>query len=171
VDEANTIETNMLHTQMPAEPSRSKIQALLQRYLDSRVSFTEAGLNEEKLKATFSQAKELLDEMWEQSLTVAQESPTPITSIFVQSLNELSDLSERKLAALENWIPGALWAVLILMLAMTCLLVGYSLRRRALLVILIWPLMISSVLALNADLESPRMGLTQIDQQSIEKLR
>jgi hypothetical protein len=49
VDEANAIESAMLRTQMLAEPSRSKLHALLQRYLATRVSFTEAGLNEEKL--------------------------------------------------------------------------------------------------------------------------
>jgi hypothetical protein len=171
VDEANAIGTSRLRAQMLAEPFRSKILALLQRYLDARISFSEAGLDGEKSKASFSQAKELLDEMWQQGVTAAQQSPTPITSIFVQSLNETTNLSERRLAALENRIPGVLWAVLIFMSTLTCLLVGYSLRRKALLVILVWPLMISIVLALNADLDSPRTGLIQIGQQSIERLR
>jgi TRAP-type C4-dicarboxylate transport system permease large subunit len=86
-------------------------------------------------------------------------------------VNEMTDLSERRLAALENRIPGALWLVLIFMSALTCLLVGFSLRRKALLVILVWPLMISIVLALNADLDSPRTGLIKIGQQSMERLR
>jgi hypothetical protein len=171
VDEANAIGTSRLRAQMLAEPFRSKILALLQRYLDARIGFSEAGLDGEKSKASFSQAKELLDEMWQQGVTAAQQSPTPITSIFVQSLNETTNLSERRLAALENRIPGVLWAVLIFMSTLTCLLVGYSLRRKALLVILVWPLMISIVLALNADLDSPRTGLIQIGQQSIERLR
>jgi hypothetical protein len=171
VDEANAIGTSRLRAQMLAEPFRSKILALLQRYLDARIGFSEAGLDGEKSKASFSQAKELLDEMWQQGVTAAQQSPTPITSIFVQSLNETTNLSERRLAALENRIPRVLWAVLIFMSTLTCLLVGYSLRRKALLVILVWPLMISIVLALNADLDSPRTGLIQIGQQSIERLR
>jgi hypothetical protein len=171
VDEANAIGTAMLRAQMLAEPSRSNIQALLKRYLDTRVQFSEAGLNEEKRMASFLEAKDLLGDMWQQSVTAAQESPTPITSIFVQSLNETTDLNERRLAALENRIPAMLWVVLLLMSAMTCLLVGCSMRRKALLVILLWPLMISSVLALNADLDSPRTGLIQINHQSIDRLR
>jgi hypothetical protein len=171
VDEANAIGTTRLRAQMLAEPFRSNILALLQRYLDARISFSEAGLNEEKLKASFSEAKELLDELWQQSIAVAQQGPTPITSIFVVSLNDTIDLSERRLAALENRIPRVLWVVLIFISALTCLLVGYSLRRRALLVILLWPLMISIVLALNADLDSPRTGLIYIGQQSMERLR
>jgi hypothetical protein len=144
---------------------------LLQKYLDSRMRFSDAGLDQEKLNSSFSQASVLLDEMWQKSVVVALQSPTPITSIFVQSLHETTDLSERRLAALENRIPGVLWFVLIFMSMLTCLLVGCSFRRRAFLVFLIWPLMISIVLALSADLDSPRTGLIQIGQQSIERLR
>jgi hypothetical protein len=171
VDEANAIETARLRAQMLAEPFRSEILALLQRYLDARVRFSDAGLDQEKLNASFSQGNALLVEMWHQSFAVAQQSPTPITTIFVQSLNETTDLSERRLAALENRIPGVLWLVLIFMSMLTCLLVGCSFRRRAFLVILVWPLMISIVLALSADLDSPRTGLIQIGQQSMERLR
>jgi hypothetical protein len=171
VDEANAIGTTMLRAEMLAEPARSKILDLLQRYLDVRATFNEEGLHEEKLQTSLSHAKQLQDEMWEQSVAVAQQSPTAITSIFVQSLNESIDLSERRLAALENRIPGGLWVVLIFISMLTCLLVGYSMRRRALLVMVFWPLMISIVLALNADLDSPRAGLIRIGQQSMERLQ
>jgi hypothetical protein len=113
----------------------------------------------------------LQDDIWQQAVKVAQQNPTPITTIFVQSLNESIDLSERRLAALENRIPGVLWVVLISISMFTYLLVGYSMRQRALLVMLLWPLMISIVLAHNADLDSPRAGLIQIGQQSIERLQ
>lgn len=171
VDEANAIGTTRLQAQLLAEPYRSEILALLQRYLDARSRFSDAGLDQEKLKASFSQGNALLTEMWQKGVAIAQLSPTPITSIFVQSLNATTDLSERRLAALENRIPRVLWLVLIFMSMLTCLLVGFSFRRRAFLVILVWPLMISIVLALSADLDSPRTGLIQIGQQSIERLR
>jgi hypothetical protein len=171
VDEANAIGTTRLRAQMLAEPARGKILNLLRRYLDARMEFTEAGLHEEKLQMSFSQAKQLQGDIWQQAVAVAQQSPTPITSMFVQSLNESIDLSEKRLAALENRVPDVLWVVLIAISMFTCLLVGYSMRQRALLVMLLWPLMISIVLALNADLDSPRAGLIQIGQQSIERLQ
>jgi hypothetical protein len=171
VEEADAIGTTRLRAQMLAEPYRSEILALLQRYLDARMSFSDAGLDQEKINASFSLGNGLLDEMWQKCVAVARQSPTPITSTFVQSLNETTDLSERRLAALENRIPRVLWLVLVFMSTLTCLLVGHSFRRRAFLVILVWPLMISIVLALSADLDSPRTGLIQIGQQSIERLR
>jgi hypothetical protein len=81
VDEANAIGTTMLRAEMLAEPARSKILDLLQRYLDVRATFNEEGLHEEKLQTSLSHAKQLQDEMWEQSVAVAQQSPTAITSI------------------------------------------------------------------------------------------
>ncbi len=162
VDEANAIGTTRLRAQMLSEPSRTKILELLRQYVDARIGFYGAGLNDEKLKTSFSQARQLQDEMWQQSVVVAQQDPTPITSIFVQSLNDAINLSEKRLASLENRIPSGLWAVLIVVSMLTCLLVGYSLRRRAVLAILLWPLMISIVLALNADLDSPAAGLIRI---------
>lgn len=171
VDEANAIGTTRSRAQMLAEPSRSEILVLLQKYLEARMRFSDAGLDQEKLKVSFSQANALLEEMWQKSVAVAQQSPTPITSIFLQSLNETTDLSEKRLAALENRVPIVLWLVLIFMSTLTCLLVGCSFRRSTFLVIFVWPLMISIVLALSADLDSPRTGLIQIGQQSIERLR
>lgn len=171
VDEANAIGSTRLRAQLLAEPSRSKILELLHKYLDARMHFSDAGLNQAKLDASFAQANALLAEMWQQSVAVAQQNPTPITAIFLQSLNEMADLSESRLAALENRIPIVLWFVLIFISTLTCLLVGCSFRRGAFLAILVWPLMISIVLALSADLDSPRTGLIQIGQQSIERLR
>lgn len=171
VDEANAIGSARLRAQLLAEPSRSRILELLHKYLDARMHFSDAGLDQEKLDASFAQASALLAEMWQQSVVVAQQNPTPITAIFLQSLNEMADLSESRLAALENRIPVVLWFVLIFISMLTCLLVGCSFRRRAFLTILVWPLMISIVLALSADLDSPRTGLIQIGQQSIERLR
>lgn len=171
VDEANAIGTTRSRAQLLPEPSRSEIQALLQRCLDARMRFSDAGLDQEKLTTSFFQANALLDEMWQKSAAVAQQSPTPITSVFVQSLNQMTDLRESRLAALENRVPSVLWLVLIFISTLTCLLVGCSFRRRIFLVILVWPLMISIVSALSADLDNPRTRLIQIGQQSIERLR
>ena len=44
-------------------------------------------------------------------------------------------------------------------------------RRRFFLLMLVSPLMIAIVLALIADLDSPRTGLIQIGQQSMERLQ
>jgi len=171
IDEANAIGTTNLRAQILPEPARSKIQALLQEYVQARIGYQKAALDNREPRASFERAKILQDEMWQQSVTLAQQNNTPMTSLFVQALNDSIDLSEKRLAALEARIPLAIWLMLAFVAVLTCFLTGYSMRRRFVLVMLISPLMISVVLSLIADLDSPRSGLIRVQQQSMERLQ
>jgi hypothetical protein len=51
------------------------------------------------------------------------------------------------------------------------LIVGYSMRRRFLLAMLVVPLTVAVVLTLVTELDSPRSGFIQIEQQSMERLQ
>ncbi|MBI1737687.1 MAG: hypothetical protein HYR58_00380 [Acidobacteria bacterium] len=171
IEEAKAIGTTSLRAQMLPEPARSKSHDLMREYVDARLKFFEAGLHAEKLQAADLGAKQLQNELWKQSVAAAQLSPTPITALFAQSLNQMIDLSEERLAALENRIPSSIWLMLVLISLLTCLTVGCSLRRRFVLSMLVTPLMIAIVMALIADLDSPRSGLIRIDQQSMQRVQ
>ncbi|MBI3661735.1 MAG: hypothetical protein HY234_01605 [Acidobacteria bacterium] len=171
IEEAKAIGTTTLRAQMLPEPARSKARDLMREYVEVRLKFFDAGLNGAQLEAANNHAQQLQNELWKQSVTAAQSSPTPITAIFAQSLNQMIDLSEERLAALENRIPGSIWLMLALISLLTCLTVGYSLRRRTSLAMLVTPLAISIVMALAADLDSPRTGVIRIGQQSMERVR
>src|SRR5882724_913605 len=171
VDEANAIGTTALRAQMLPEPARSKVLQLLTTYVDARVSFSKASLHEKELQQSLLRTKELQDEMWKQSIAAAQQNPTAITSIFIQSLNESIDLSEKRLATLENRIPNAVWILLALVSVLSCLTIGASERRRIWFVMVVSSLTIAIVMALIADLDSPRTGLIQIGQQSLRRVQ
>ena len=171
VEEAKAIGTTSLRAQMLPEPARSKARDLMREYVEVRLSFFDAGLNGGQLAAANNHARQLQNDLWKQSVTAAQTSPTPITAIFAQSLNQMIDLSEERLAALENRIPGSIWLMLALISLLTCLTVGYTLRRRTFLAMLVTPLAISIVMTLAADLDSPRSGAIRIGQQSMERVR
>ena len=53
---------------------------------------------------------------------------------------------------------------------LACLTVGMSVRRRFWYVMMITPLMISIVMSLIADLNSPRSGFLQTDRKSMHRL-
>ena len=171
IEEAKAIGTTSLRAQMLPEPARSKTRDLMREYVGVRLKFFDAGQNNAQLEAANNHTRQLQNELWKQSVTAAQSSPTPITAIFAQSLNQMIDLSEERLAALENRIPGSIWLMLGLISLLTCLTVGYSLRRRTALAMLVSPLAISIVMSLAADLDSPRSGVIRIGQQSIERAR
>ncbi len=80
------------------------------------------------------------------------------------------DLSEKRLTALENRIPHTIWLMLLLIASLTCFTFGYGQRRRFWLVAIVTPLMITIVMGLIADLDSPRSGFLRVDVRSLERL-
>lgn len=171
IEEAKAIGTTALRATLLPEPARSKARDLMKEYVEVRMKFFDAGLSGRQLESANNHARRVQNELWKQAVTSAQASPTPITALFAQSLNQMIDLSEERLAALENRIPGSIWLMLSSISLLACLTVGYSLRRRTALAMLVTPLMISIVMALAADLDSPRSGLIRVAQQSMERIR
>jgi hypothetical protein len=55
----------------------------------------------------------------------ARQNPTAITGLFVSSLNEMIDVSQKRLTALENRIPPTIWLLLLLIAFLTCFTFGY----------------------------------------------
>lgn len=171
IDEANEIETVRERAEMLPEPFRGKIVELLREYVDTRIDYNNEGLNEAAIRKLATRAKELQHAMWQQSVMLVQKNPTITTPLFTQSLGLLSDLVEKRLAADEKRIPSAIWLVLTLISMLTAFVVGYSMRRRFLLTMLVLPLTVAIVLSLVAELDSPRTGAIRLEQRSLERLQ
>lgn len=169
VDEANAITTVYERAQMLPEPFRSGILQSLRAYVDVRLKFPEQ-VDEPAIVTCVGQAQKIQNEMWQQSVALVQQSPNPVTPIFVQALGGLSDLVEARLAAYEKRIPVAIWLVLLLMSALTCFVGGYSMKQRLLLAMLVVPLTVAIVLSLVSELDNPRTGFVSVGQQSMQRL-
>ena len=170
VDEANAIGTTSLRAQMLPEPSRSKAQELLRQYTEARLEFSKPGTDSGTSQSAMNRSKQVQTDLWQQAVAVAQQSPGPITALFVNSLNETIDLDAKRRAALENRVPSPIWGTLVFLSLLTCLMVGYSQRQRFLPAMLVPPLMIAIVMSLIADLDTPGNGLIRVGQESIERL-
>lgn len=170
VDEANAIGTSGLRAQTLPEPYRRKVLELLREYVDLRFTYPSLGIGPQ-LDEAVARAKKLQEGLWEQCVAAAQQQPTPISSIFLQSINETIDLGEKRLEALENRVPPAVWTILVLISMLTCFIVGLGMKRRFWVTAVAWPLVVAIVLGLTADLDSPGTGLIQIKRQSLERLQ
>jgi hypothetical protein len=124
IDEANAIGTTALRARLLPEPARSTTLRLLSDYVDARVEFSAAPLNGQQLHNSLVRTKQLQEALWQQSVAAAEQNPTPLTAIFVQSLNESIDLTEKRLATFENRIPNAIWILLVLISILSCLTTG-----------------------------------------------
>ena len=171
VDETNAIGTTNLRAQMLPEPARSKTLELLRDYVDARVEFSEKGKVPGGSDEATRRTHELQAGLWEQAKEAAGASPTAITSIYISSLNDMIDLEAKRVAARRNRVPVPIWIMLFLLSILACLSFGFSLRRRFLLSMLVAPLMISIVMALIADLDTPNRGFIRVDLDSIHQLQ
>ncbi len=170
MDEANAISTTRLRAEMLPERSREPVRELLQRYIAARVQYARSRSGQEMQRA-LEKSAEVQKELWREAASAAQQDRSAVTALFIASLNESFDLKDKRIATLENRIPGSLWFMLVFIALLTCLTVGYSQRRRLLTSMAVPPLAIAMVMMLIADLDTSRSGLIRVRQQSIERLQ
>jgi len=171
VDEANAIGTTYLRAKALPEPRSSEIQELLRQYVALRVEVTKiADVTPEKIREVDNLTKQLHSSIWLHAAALSRESPNPIVSVFLQSLNEMIDLHTKRLAAFRNRVPFSIYLVLFIVSAITLCLVGYYFgtggqKRRILSAML--ALLVATVMWLILDLDHPARGLIRASQQSL----
>ena len=171
LSEANAIGTTYLRTAMLPEPMRTETQNLLREYVDLRLEAVQPG----KLDHALVKSEELHNRLWAQAVAATEKDRSPITGLFVQSLNEVIDLhAERVMAGLRSRIPGVIWIVLYALAVLAMIIMGYhsglAHSRRSIAVIAL-VLGFSSVLYLIADLDRPGQGTLRVSQQAMIDLR
>ena len=171
VEEANAIGTTYLRAKALPEPRSSQIQELLRQYLALRVEIaTKIEDNPGRIREMDNRSKQLQSLIWSHAAALARESPNPIISVFLQSLNEMIDLHTKRLAAFRNRVPFSIYLVLFVVSIIILWLVGYYLgarRQRARILTTMVALLVASVMWLIMDLDQPVRGAIKASQQSL----
>jgi hypothetical protein len=174
LDEANAIETTYLRAQLLPEPTRKEVSNLLRRYVDVRLEFYQAGINQRMLRKVDDETEKLHRALWLYAIAAGGQDPRAITTgLFIQSLNDVIDLHAKRVTALENHVPENIFVLLIIVATLSLGLVGYGAgigRDRNLLPTVISVILIASVILLIMDLDRPRRGLIKVSQQSMVHL-
>jgi hypothetical protein len=174
VEEANAIGTTYLRAKALPEPRSSEIQKLLRQYTALRGEIAAmADGTPEKIREVDTRSKQLHSLLWEQAAALARESPNPIISIFLQTLNEMIDLHSKRLAAFRNRVPFSIYLVLFVVSIITLWLVGYYFgkrRQRARTLTTMVVLLVALVMWLIMDLDQPTRGTIKASQQSLIEL-
>jgi len=170
VEEANAIGTAWLRTGTLAEPPRRAEQQLFMQYVPVRLDFVAAGNDADAVQHSIAQSDELQTQIWAIASGDTAAHRDPVTALFVSSLNDMIDVTEKRTAALENRIPAMTWAMLLFMGFVSSALVGISVTSRSKLLLAILPLVVGVVLALILDLDSPRSGFIRVHQNSMTRV-
>jgi len=175
VEESNAIGTTYLRSQMLPEPHRTEVAKLLREYIDARLEFFQADVDEDRLKGAMEKSERVQRQLWSQALALAEKDPSPVpTGLFITPLNDVIDLHAERDAARQNHVPEiALWLLAVAAIG-SMGLAGYGGGvggRRNLAHTITLALIISFVILVITDLDRPRRGLIKISQQSMIALR
>jgi len=173
--EANAIGTAYLRAQLLPPPHNEEIQKLLRNYVDVRLKYSAAGIDDTKLREASQETERLGRQIWSHAIDLSAEGLRPDSvRLFIESMNEVLDLDEKRAMALKDQVPATIYLILYTVAAIGFAFVGYSAGlsgHRHLLVTVLIVVLISSVITLIADLDRPRRGLIKVSQQSMIDLR
>jgi len=156
---------------MLPEPAAASARALLREYVDVRL----AAAQPSQFAQAIAKSEELHKRLWAEAIAAAQKERSPMTSLFMTSLNDVFALHQRRVtAAVYNRIPRAIWTGLYVLLVFAMLVVGYyegMSGTRHTLAVYGMVFAFSVVFILIADLDRPGRGLLEVNQQSMVDLK
>lgn len=175
LQEANAIGTTYLRTRLLPEPQRSEIARLLREYVELRISVAQPDVTNEIVEHAIARSEELHQLMWSKTMAVADKSPTVMTGLFVQTLNEMIDLhAKRILVGVRSRIPWIIWVGLlglaILGMASSGYQAGLAATRRSP-AMLGLTLAFASIFVLIADLDRSWEGSLRTNQGAMIDLQ
>jgi hypothetical protein len=175
LEEANAIGTTYLRSQFLPPKPRGSVTLLLRSYVAARLAFHAAGVDPVRLEAANAEASGIERQLWSFAVEAAVQNPTSVpTGLFVESLNAVIDLHEKRLVAFENRVPEPVLYVLLVVSMVAFALLGYGcgLRQdRRLVLHAIFALLIVFVLTTILDMDRPRRGLITVPQESLLRLQ
>ncbi len=170
--EANSIGTTFLRAGYLPEPAASKSQELLREYASLRT--TSGDLAE--VRARVARSVQIQNELWATAEDLARATPdSDVLSIYIEALNDTIDLNETRITAgLYSRVPETVLLLLIIGSALTLGMLGYSAglsRRRSPLSAIVMIVVLGAVITLVVDLDRPRDGFLQVNQQPLIDLQ
>jgi hypothetical protein len=174
LDESNAIGTAALRAQLLPEPQARASTDLLARYARVRLTLGTAGHDRAVRADAIGRSLELQNALWREAVAASATDAhsTPI-GLYVQALNDMIDMHEKRLTALRNHVPETVVLLLYLIALTATGFTGYGAglagdgERGSKLVMAV---LIATVLILVIDLDRPYRGLVTVGQQPMEDL-
>ena len=170
VNEANAIGTTWLRTATMDDATRDATQTLLKEYGTVRLEFFAAGANYAAINANVARTGAIQNQLWSLAVENAKAHRDPIGGLFLVTLNDTIDLSEKRTAAFENRNPTPAWVLLLFIAGTSSALVGIGTATKSRGLLLLLPLIVGSTMMLIVDLDNSRTGLVRVPQHSMDRV-
>lgn len=172
LQEANAIGTTALRAQLLQPAAEAEVVRLLRQYVQVRLDFHDAGIDERKLHAVTAQTAVVQQALWRVAMQQAHGGGgnAAQVNLFIVALNDTIDLHGKRLAAMRNHVPPAVILLLLLVTLGAVGLVAYGgglHARRQLVAQSVLAVLLVLAILLIVDLDRPRRGLILVSQQSM----
>jgi hypothetical protein len=171
VIEAAAIGTTALRARLLPTPHDRETVKLLRDYVQLRLDLARRPVSLQEFNAEISRSNAIQNALWRQARAVAAKDNAMVpTGLFLQSLNEMIDDQEKRLAALNNRLPAiiviALYGVSIVGIGFAGYGSGVETKRSRVPVHLMGILVAAMVLLIQ-DIDRPGAGFIKVSQQSM----
>ena len=175
LEEANALGTDYLRTQLLPEPERTELQNLIRRYVDIRMSYSEGGIDAERLRKARAETEEIQEQMWALAVAFAQKDPRSVTGgLVLESLNNTFDLDTSRWTAFLTHVPESVIYVNAFIGLLASLMLGYGFglsRHRHRFSVALLTISVCAVLGVIIDMDRPRSGVIHVSQWPMIELQ
>jgi hypothetical protein len=174
VSEANALGTAYLRAGLVADPSRSELRRILRQYVDVAAQTDDMIDDRVKVKEGLQRAERAMQILWLAGVrSIEGREPTEADSLLLQSLNDVIDLHEQRIAAFEYRVPQVILLLLFFLSVASLALTGYGIGlnggRKFFLTTGV-AILVAAVLLVIIDLQHPQQGFIRVSQKSMIRL-
>ena len=175
IEESNHISTAILRADLYPDNIRRLLRADFYKYVESRIAYYDAGVNNQKLNLALQQSEQISKRIWNKVAEAAQDPKNIVrTNQMVPALNNMIDIVTTREAAKNATVPESiLWLLFILILS-SSFIIGYNNEKKINHVLICsFSVMVTLTVFVILDLDRPRRGIITTDnaEQKIINLR
>lgn len=170
--EANSAGTTYLRAGYLPEPVSTGVRNLLREYVPLRIVNNDVA----DVQARIARSVEIQAMLWSIAAELARATPeSDVLALYIDSLNEMIDIHETRVAAgIYARVPDTILLRLLCASIVSLGMVGYSAglaRRRSTVTGGVMVVVLGAVVTLVVDLDRPRDGFLQVNQQPLIDLQ
>jgi len=165
VDEANAIGTAYLRIDVLPPEAQPKLRDLFRRYTDTRIEVYRRLPDISAAREALARAAALQGEIWAAGVEAVRQSPQS-GMLLLPALNAMFDITTTRTMALETHPPLLVFGMLGFLALACALLAGYGMagaRRRSVLHVVGFAMILTLTVYVILDYEFPRVGVIRID--------
>lgn len=169
LEEANTIGTTALRARLLPAPASTEALDLLRTYVKIRLDLLKSTLPPAEWDDAINRSNDAQERLWQQARALAARDTGMVpVGLYIQSLNEMIDAQEKRIAAAINRVPLVVLLALYGIAAISSGFTGYGsglARERSRLPRYLMGIMVAAVILLIQDLDRPGSGFIKVSQR------